>query len=94
VPLTNLCLYIQQLPYFKEGKPLQQEIPANQRYSFKIIIPQVPELPLNQENNLFLSGELSFRFAESETTITTLAPESQITIKQIFSSGFDINEFL
>jgi hypothetical protein len=94
VPLTNLCLFIQELPYFQEGKPLQQEIPANQRYSFKITVPQVPELPLNQENNLFLSGELTFRFADTETAIATLTPESKITIKQIFSSGFDINEFL
>ncbi|MEH2410197.1 hypothetical protein [Nostoc sp.] len=94
VPLTNLCLYIQELPSFQEGKPLAQEIPANQHCSFKIIIPEVQELPPNQGNNLFLSGELTFRFACLETASAALVAESKIIVKQIFSSGFDIDEFL
>ncbi|QSJ17848.1 hypothetical protein JYQ62_02975 [Nostoc sp. UHCC 0702] len=94
VPLTNLCLYIQELPVFKEGKLLEEEIPGSERCSFKIIIPEVPELPPNKGNNLLLSGELTFKFADAETASVTLVTESQITIKQIFSSGFNINEFL
>ncbi|MEH2376132.1 hypothetical protein [Nostoc sp.] len=94
VPLTNLCLYIQELPSFQAGKLLAQEIPANQRYSFKIIIPEVPELAPNQENDLFLSGELTFRFADAENANAALVIESKIIIKQIFSSGFNIDEFL
>jgi hypothetical protein len=94
VPLTNLCLYIQEFPAFQQGKLLEQEIPAYQRCSFQIIIPEVPELPQNQKNDLLLSGELTFRFANAETARAVLVPESKITIKQIFSSGFDIDEFL
>ncbi|BAY08111.1 hypothetical protein [Calothrix sp. NIES-2098] len=94
LPLTNLCLYIQELPAFQQGKPLTQEIPANQRCSFTIIIPEVPKLPLNQGNDLFLSGELAFQFANAEAASIALNPESKITIKQIFNSGFDIDEFL
>ncbi|MEH2365247.1 hypothetical protein [Nostoc sp.] len=94
VPLTNLCLYIQELHSFQEGKPLAQEIPAHQSCNFKIIIPEVQELPPNQGNNLFLSGELTFRFACAETASAALVSESKIIVKQIFSSGFDIDEFL
>ncbi|MDH6089453.1 hypothetical protein [Umezakia ovalisporum] len=95
VTLTDLCLYIYQLPGFQAGRLLVQEIPANQRYSFDIIMPEVPELPPSHEgNNLSLSGELSFRFSYNEIASATLASESQIIVKQIFSSGLDnIDEF-
>ncbi|BCL36368.1 hypothetical protein [Nostoc sp. MS1] len=93
VPLTNLCLYIQELPSFLQGE-LLAEIPDHQRCSWKIIISHVPELPPNQGNELFLSGELTFQFADAETASVALDPDSKITIKQIFSSGFDIDEFL
>jgi hypothetical protein len=94
VPLTNLCLYIHELPDFKQGKLLEKEIIAHERCSWKINIPQLPELPPNQSNPLFISGELTFRFANTETASVALEPQSKITIQQIFRSGFDIDEFL
>ncbi|BDI15078.1 hypothetical protein ANSO36C_08800 [Nostoc cf. commune SO-36] len=95
VPLTDLCLYIHELPDFQQGKLLKQEIPANQRFSFQIIIPEVPPLPPNYPgNNLSLTGNLTFRFAYAEIESTALTPDSKIIINQIYSSGFDIDEFL
>lgn len=95
VPLTNLCLYIHELPSFNSGKSLEEKIPANQRLTFKVIIPEVPELPFaHQGDRLFLSGELIFQFANAEAGSTKLASDSTIIINQIFSSGFNIDEFL
>ncbi len=147
VPLTNLCLYIHQLPSFNSGKSLEEKIPANQRLTFKIIIPEVPELPFahpdesrqvekptqnltpqppsllekgenskplslqerglergfpdpvkskfaHQGDRLSLSGELTFQFANAEAGSANLASDSTIIINQIFSSGFNIDEFL
>ncbi len=95
VPLTDLSLYIKELPSFESGKPLEEKIPANQRLTFKVTIPEVPELPPNHEGNcLSLSGEITFRFASTEPGSANLASDSTIIINQIFSSGFDIDEFL
>ncbi|BAY31212.1 hypothetical protein NIES2107_30710 [Nostoc carneum NIES-2107] len=94
VPLTNLCLYIQELPTFQQGKLLEQEILAYQDCKLTVIIPEVPELPPNQGNELFISGELTFQFANTETASAAIDPKSKIVIKQIFTSGFDIDEFL
>ncbi|MHC5733064.1 MAG: hypothetical protein ACYTXY_55350, partial [Nostoc sp.] len=90
-PLTDLCLYIHELPDFQQGKLLKQEIPANQRFSFQIIIPEVPPLPPNYlGNNLSLTGKLTFIFACAEIESAALTPDSKIIINQIYSSGFDI----
>ncbi|WP_315791367.1 hypothetical protein [Fischerella sp. JS2] len=95
VPLTNLCLYIPELPAFNSGKSLEQQIPANQRIHLRITIPEVPELPPSHERNyLSLCGELTFRFANLEPGSTALASDSQLKINQLFSSGFNIDEFL
>ncbi|MEH2178490.1 hypothetical protein [Nostoc sp.] len=95
VPLTDLCVYIHELPDFQQGKLLEQEIPANQRFSFQVVFPEVPTLPPNSPgNNLSLTGKLTFRFACAEIESTALTPNSKIIINQIYSSGFDIDEFL
>ena len=95
VPLTDLYLYIPELTAFKTGKFLEEKIPANERLNLQLLIPEMPELPPTYEGNiLFLSGELTFKFANGEAGNATLAPDSTITINQIFSSGFDIDEFL
>ncbi len=95
VPLTNLYLYIHELPSFNSGKFLEEKIPANQRLTFKVIIPEVPELPFAYEGDrLYLSGELIFQFANAEAGSANLASDSTIIINQIFSSGFNIDEFL
>lgn len=95
VPLTDLCLYIHELPSFNSGKPLEEKIPANERLTFKVIIPEVPELPFAYEGDrLSLSGELIFQFANAEAGSANLASDSTIIINQIFSSGFNIDEFL
>jgi hypothetical protein len=96
VLLTDLCLYIKELPFFYSGKPLEDKVPANEQITFKTTIPNVPELLLTQQGNrLSLSGELTFRFSSAEAGSANLAPDSAIVINQIFNSGgFDINEFL
>ncbi len=95
VELTDLYLCIKKLPTFNVAKPLKQKIPANSRESFKVIIPNWPELPPTHEGNrISLSGELTFRFASAEAATVALDPKSTIIVNQIFSSGIDdINEF-
>lgn len=94
VPLTDLCLYIKELPSLNTGKPLDTKIPANKKVSLNISILEWPELPPSYDRNrLYLSGELSFCFANTEVGNATLDSESAIVVKQIFSSGFDINDF-
>uniref|UniRef100_A0A0C1N9Y3 PglZ domain-containing protein n=1 Tax=Tolypothrix bouteillei VB521301 TaxID=1479485 RepID=A0A0C1N9Y3_9CYAN len=96
VPLTDLYLYIKELPSFDTKKPLEKTIPANQRVSFQLTIPKTPELSLTHESDrLPLSGELTFKFAGRETNSANLTLDSQITITQMFiSQGFNIDEFL
>lgn len=96
LPLTELCLYIKELPDFSTGQHINRKIAANEQVSFKIIIPNVPELLPNYEgNSLFLSGKLTFQFANTETESADLALDSKIIVNQIFSSGgIDIDEFL
>lgn len=96
LPLTELCLYIKELPDFSSGQLINRKVAAYEQVSFKIIIPNVPELPPTYEGNrLFLSGNLTFQFANTETGTTNLAPDSTLIVNQIFSSGgIDIDEFL
>lgn len=94
VPLIDLCLCIKELPSFNIGKPLEQTVPANNRISFKVAIPNWPELPPTHKGDRYsLSGELTFRFAGAEAGAAALDAKSAIVVNQIFSSGFDINEF-
>ncbi|GAC1490373.1 MAG: hypothetical protein NVS2B14_02420 [Chamaesiphon sp.] len=94
VMLTELCLCIKEIPSFQTGKPLKEKIPANSKVSFKLQLPEWPELPPNYEGNcLYLSGELTFHFANAEAGVVLLDSESAIIVNQMFSSGFDINEF-
>jgi len=95
VPLINLCLRIKELSSFSNGKPLEQKVPANDKVSFKVKIPDCPELlPSHEGNRLALSGELTFRFAHAETGNAPLDSKSEIVVNQMFSSGLDIDEFL
>lgn len=95
VSLTNLYLYINELPSLKDGIFLEKKIPAYQSTTFKIKIPKVPELPPTHEvNSLLLSGELTFEFSNLESGNATLTPDSKIIIHQIYSSGLNIDEFL
>ena len=51
VELTNLHLCIKKLPPFNVATPLERKIPANSKVSFKVIIPNWPELPPTHEGN-------------------------------------------
>ena len=95
VELTDLHLCIKKLPPFNVSKPLERKIPANNKVSFKVIIPNWPELPPTHEGNcIFLSGELTFQYAGAEVAAVTLDSKSAIIVNQIFSSGIDdISEF-
>ncbi|MBW4582250.1 MAG: protein kinase [Tildeniella nuda ZEHNDER 1965/U140] len=96
IDLTNLCLRIKELTTFKTGLPLEQAIPANQKITFSLAIPDCPALsPDHPGDRLSLSGELTFCFVQAEPGIAPLDTASAIAIQQIFSSGgLDINEFL
>lgn len=95
VPLTHLCLYINELPMLKAGFFLKDSIPPQTPVLLKIPIAQFPELPPDQLGKpLNLSGKMTFRFAGGEVGEASLAAESALTVHQIFSSGFDIDEFL
>jgi len=88
VPLTALSLYISEIPSLKNGFADLPSVPAHQRVSHSIIItyPEVP--PDAKNNNLNLTGELIFYFADAEKSQAILEPTSAIAIQQIFSSGF------
>ena len=96
IDLTNLCLRIKELTTFKTGLPLEQAIPANQKVTFNLAIPDCPALlPDHPGDRLSLSGELTFCFAQAEPGTASLDTASAIAIQQIFSSGgLDIDEFL
>jgi hypothetical protein len=95
VPLTQLCLYINELPDLKTGYPLNVEIPAGQKASIQVPVSSYPELPPNHEGKqLVLTGELRFKFADIEVSAANLDSESLLTVKQMFSSGLDIDDFL
>jgi hypothetical protein len=95
VELIDLCLRVKDLPTLKGGLPLSQSVPANQKISFSLQLPEYPERPPSQEGDrLPLSGELTFRFANAELGNASLDVASAIKVHQIFSSGLDIDEFL
>lgn len=95
VPLTKLCLYINELPSLKTGYSLEIVIPAGQKVQAQIPIANYPELPPNHEGKqLALTGELRFQFADVEGGTASLDAESRLNVKQLFISGLDIDEFL
>lgn len=97
VSLTNLCLYIQELPDLKMGKFLEKEIPSNQRILINFDISICPEIPRTHQENTYqlpLTGKLTFEYANSEIGKVPLDTQSSLTIQQMFSSGLDIDEFL
>jgi serine/threonine protein kinase len=95
VPLTQLCLYINELNDLKTGYPLNIEIPAGQKVQIQVPIANCPELPPNHEGNrLILTGELRFQFAGIEAGSVSLDSESLLIVKQLFSSGLNIDDFL
>jgi len=95
VPLTQLCLYINEFSNLKTGYPLNIEIPAGQKVLIQVPISNYPELPPNHEGKqLPLTGEVRFQFAGIEAGIASLDSESLLIVKQLFSSGLDIDDFL
>jgi len=95
VPLTQLCLSINELPALKAGYAIEETIPAGQEILVSVPVSSFPELPPSHEGNqLALTGELRFQFADLESGIANLDVESYLIVKQIFRSGLDIDEFL
>jgi serine/threonine protein kinase len=95
VPLTQLCLYVNELTELKTGYPLNIEIPAGQKVLTQVSLASYPELQPNHDGNqLFLTGSLTFRFAGVEVGTASLSSESLLTVKQLFNSGLDIDDFL
>jgi serine/threonine protein kinase len=95
VPLTQLCIYIYELNGLKTGHPLDIEIPAGQKVQHEILITNCPELlPNHKGNEIILTGELTFCFAGLELGTAKLNSASSLTVKQLFNSGLDIDDFL
>ena len=95
VSLTQLCLYISELTELKTGYHLDTEIPAGKKVLIPIPISNYPALPPNhQGRQLSLTGELRFKFAGIEAGTARLDSASLVIVKQLFSSGLDINDFL
>jgi hypothetical protein len=91
VPLTSLCLYINEISTLQNGYSDLPSVPAYQKISYPITI-TYPEVPPDAKNNsLKLTGELIFYFADAERSQAILEPISAIAIQQIFSSGFKNN---
>ncbi len=95
VPLTQLCLYINEFNELRTGYSLDVKVPAGQKTSIQVPISNCPELsPHCEGNQLALTGELRFQFAGVEFGTASLDSESLLTVKQMFSSGLDIDDFL
>lgn len=95
VPLTHLCFYINELSLLEAGYPLEADVPPGSPITLTIPIPEFPELsPNHAGNQIDLSGRLTFRFAGGEIGAAPIAAESALTVHQMFSSGFAIDEFL
>lgn len=93
VPLTNLYLYISELPSLRAGQPIEQKIPANKKETLTIDIDDIPQLPpTHQGNQLSLSGQLTFEYPY-EQGAAPLNSQSVLIINQLFTSGFNIDEF-
>jgi serine/threonine protein kinase len=95
LPLTHLCLYINELTELRTGYHLNTEIPAGKKVMIPIPISNYPALPpQHQGRQLSLTGELRFEFAGIEAGTAILDAESLVVVKQLFSSGLDIDDFL
>jgi len=94
VPLTSLCLYINEIFLLQKGYSDLRSVPAHERVSYKIEITSFPELPPDfQGNTLNLTGELRFCFADTDKVKAVLDANSSIAIQQMFSSGFKSDIF-
>ena len=92
VSLTNLSLYIKEIPSLNTGKILEKTIAPQQEISLTIEIPKCPEIPhLENIYPLPLTGILTFEYANSQVGEAQLELQSLLTITQVFSSGFNIN---
>jgi hypothetical protein len=95
VPLTGVCLYVDQLRALRAGRLLDIEVPASSTLTWRGAVQDWPELPVSATSNkLSISGCIAFRFADAEEGSAPLDEGSQMTIEQIFRSGMDIDEFL
>lgn len=96
ISLTNLCLYVNEIPEFKTGKMLDFVVKAKEKITHEIFINQCPELPIDKgKNNIQLSGKLTFMFVNNESGEANLDSDSYINIKQVFNSGIQggLDEF-
>ena len=94
VSLTSLCLFVREISSLQQGYSDLRSVPARERVTYKIQIPNSPELPLDSDREtLRLTGELNFYFADIEAGSFALDSNSLITIHQMFSSGFKSDVF-
>lgn len=101
VSLSNLCLHIQEIPELSHGYYLDEYISwiaQGDTVTVDILLPHSITMSGNhQENHVHLSlqGHLSFQYAGTgEMGSAILDPDSHMTIQRMFTSGFEIDDFL
>ncbi|MBF2075131.1 MAG: protein kinase [Synechococcales cyanobacterium C42_A2020_086] len=94
--LSQLKLFINEIPSLKQGVPLQEEVLASERRTLQLPVQNCPELPPRSQNkDLKLTGRLEFTFQDTESASASLDDQSFIEIHQMFSSGIEsIDDFL
>ncbi|KAM3100084.1 methylation-associated defense system protein kinase MAD6 [Phormidesmis sp. 146-12] len=95
LPLTNLKLYIEEIEELRNGLLLESRILPDQEITLTIPLAKCPELPPTEsEKCINLTGRVEFYFADTECGKSSISQRSKLVIKQLFSSGFDIDDFL
>jgi hypothetical protein len=95
VPLTGICLYVDQLTTARSGQLLDIEAPPSSKITWHGSVSDWPQLPVsNEANELKLTGRITFRFGTAEEGSARLSEDSCIRVDQIFRSEMDIDEFL
>lgn len=92
VTLTNLALTIHSLGLMCD-RCLNASAPPG-KSTYQIDLPTTPDLPPNSDTSpVPLDGTLTFNYTAAESAQMPLT-HSFLDIHQVYSSGFDINEFL
>lgn len=93
--IEDLWLQVNEIPQLSTGIALRSCIAPYSKNVINVSI-QYPEFSRPNENiqKFFISGSLTFRYSDSETICVNIDSQSYIEIKELFSSGMGIDEFL
>lgn len=95
VPLTDAVIYVSEVAELAGGYSLEVAVTPYGREVASLQVKQWPELPVGKnDNRLWLTGSLEFKFGGVENGRAAISKESSIEITQMFRSGLDIDEFI